>query len=181
MAPYRWHQVVFRTVLCRDEKCYPVAMDTVSARCRSCSASMLQPILSLGNIPLANALLPEASLNIPEATYPLDLVFCSQCTLVQITETVPPEKLFSEYLYFSSFSDTVFESAHVLAKRLITEQGLNKKSLVIEIASNDGYLLMNYLAHGVPVLGIEPARNIASVARERGIPTMSEFFDATLA
>ena len=114
-------------------------------------------------------------------TYPLDLVFCPDCTLVQITETVPPEVLFRDYLYFSSFSDTMLEHAEALTGRLIADRHLGDTSLAVEIASNDGYLLQYYRQAGVPVLGIEPARNIAQVAEERGIPTIAEFFNAAVA
>jgi SAM-dependent methyltransferase len=138
-------------------------------------------VLSLGCTPLANSLLTPAQLDSPEPTYPLDMVFCPHCTLVQITETVPPELMFSEYLYFSSFSDTMLRQAEALTRRLIDERGLDRQSLVAEIASNDGYLLQYYASAGVPVLGIEPARNIARVARERGINTLCDFFGAELA
>ncbi|WP_199245552.1 class I SAM-dependent methyltransferase [[Phormidium] sp. ETS-05] len=150
--------------------------------CRSCGKSGLELILSLGKTPLANALLSSEQLNHPEPKYPLDLAFCPHCTLVQITETVPPEKLFREYLYFSSFSDTVLENARQIAHRLTAELHLNQSSLVVEIASNDGYLLQYYQQQGIPVLGIEPAANIAHVAREqRGINTICEFFGEKLA
>lgn len=149
--------------------------------CRSCGSSDVHSILSLGKTPLANALLTHEQLTQPEELFPLDLVFCPHCTLVQITETVSPEKLFREYLYFSSFSETVLENAHLLSKRIIDRCGLNEKSLVLEVASNDGYLLQNYKEEGIPVLGVEPARNIAAVAEEKGIPTVSEFFDVRLA
>lgn len=150
--------------------------------CRSCGKPGLELILSLGKTPLANALLSSEQLNHPEPKYPLDLAFCPHCTLVQITETVPPEKLFREYLYFSSFSDTVLENARQIAHRLTAELHLNHSSLVVEIASNDGYLLQYYQQQGIPVLGIEPAANIARVAREqRGINTICEFFSEQLA
>lgn len=149
--------------------------------CRSCNQQHLQQILSLGRMPLANALLKVEQLARPEETFPLDLVFCPDCTLVQITETVPPEKLFREYFYLSSFSDTVLENARQIAGRLTKAGGLNTSSLVMEIASNDGYLLKNYQHQGVPVLGIEPARNIACKAESQGIRTISEFFNVPLA
>ncbi|HEY7204603.1 MAG TPA: class I SAM-dependent methyltransferase [Methylomirabilota bacterium] len=150
--------------------------------CRACGEGGLRPILSLGRTPLANALLTEQELNQPEATFPLDLVFCSACSLVQITETVPPEILFREYAYLSSFSDTVVQNAGDIVRRLIGLEGLGPQSLAVEIASNDGYLLQHYHHKGIPVLGIEPAANIARVAREeRGIPTLSEFFGSALA
>jgi SAM-dependent methyltransferase len=150
--------------------------------CRSCGEPRLLPILDLGSTPLANALLTNKDLKTLEAHYPLALVFCPTCTLVQLTETVPPEKLFSEYLYFSSYSDTMLRHAEQLAGRMAQERNLDKGSLVVEIASNDGYLLKNYLAHGIPVLGIEPAHNIAQVARQtHGIETLEEFFGLELA
>lgn len=150
--------------------------------CRSCGSRSLDLILSLGSTPLANSLLRAEDLDSPESRYPLELVFCQACTLVQITETVPPEKLFREYLYFSSFSETMLSHARDLVGRLIPELGLGARSLAVEIASNDGYLLQYYKAAEVPVLGIEPAQNVARVAiEERGIPTISEFFGAELA
>jgi len=138
-------------------------------------------VLSLGRTPLANSLLTADGFDQPEPTYPLDLAFCPACTLVQITETVPPEQLFRDYMYFSSFSDTMLEHARTLVGRLIAEWRLDGDSLAVEIASNDGYLLQYYRDAGVPVLGIEPARNIARVAEERGIPTLAEFFDLEVA
>jgi SAM-dependent methyltransferase len=149
--------------------------------CRSCGAKELELVLSLGRTPLANALLTQEQLTQPERRYPLDLAFCPSCTLVQITETVPPADLFSEYLYFSSFSDTMLRHAQSLVLRLIAERQLGPRSLVVEVASNDGYLLQYYQQAGVPVLGIEPAANIASEAEKRGVPTMVEFFGQQLA
>lgn len=139
-------------------------------------------MLSLGETPLANALLTTHELDLPEARYPLDLAFCPECFLVQILETVPPETLFSNYPYFSSFSDTVVRNAEVLVSRLLASRPLDASKLAVEIASNDGYLLQFYRRAGVPVLGIEPASNIAQVAeKEHGIPTLCEFFGQALA
>ena len=149
--------------------------------CRACGAPRLVPVLSLGSTPLANALLTSEQLRQPEPTFPLDTVFCPACTLVQITETVPPEVLFGEYLYFSSFSDTMLRHAGTLVARLVSERGLGPDSLAAEVASNDGYLLQFYRQAGVPVLGIEPAANIARAAEERGIRTVCEFFSAEVA
>jgi SAM-dependent methyltransferase len=149
--------------------------------CRSCGASRLELVLSLGETPLANALLTLEDLDRPEPRYPLDLAFCPACTLLQITETVPPAELFGNYLYFSSFSDTMLDHAQRLVQRLAAEHALTERSLVIEIASNDGYLLKFYQRLGVPVLGIEPAENIAREAVAHGIPTLCEFFGPELA
>ncbi|MFM7173957.1 MAG: class I SAM-dependent methyltransferase, partial [Caldilinea sp.] len=147
-------------------------------KCRICGAAELQAVLSLGHTPLANSLLTAAQLDSPEATYPLEVVFCPTCTLVQITETVPPEVLFGNYLYFSSFSDTVLHNARTLVEQLVQRRHLDTTSLAGEIASNDGYLLKNYQTYGIPVLGIEPARNIAATAQANGIRTLNRFFDA---
>jgi SAM-dependent methyltransferase len=154
---------------------------TVPGLCHSCRQPGRRLILSLGRMPLANALLTADQLGQPEPRFPLDLVFCSHCALVQITEIVPPERLFSEYLYFSSFSDTVLQSARELVESLISARRLNPESRIVEIASNDGYLLQYYVKAGIPALGIEPAANIAKVAQERGIPTRCEFFGADAA
>lgn len=149
--------------------------------CRSCGCTALHTVLSLGHTPLANALLTKDQLSQPEETFPLELVFCPECTLVQITETVSPEKLFREYFYLSSFSDTMVRHAELIAGEMTQSRNLGAQSLVIEIASNDGYLLRHYKRGGVPVLGIEPAVNIARVAEEEhGIPTIREFFGAEL-
>lgn len=138
--------------------------------------------MSLGHTPLANRLLTDEQLREQEPTWPLDLAWCPECSLVQITETVAPEILFRDYAYFSSFSDTMVSHAKTIAERLIGERKLGSDSLVVEIASNDGYLLQWYHRSGVPVLGIEPARNIAAVAiKERGVNTISEFFGSEIA
>lgn len=155
--------------------------ESQSLACRSCGHAELQTVLSLGRMPLANALLTEAQIDEPEETFPLELAFCSACTLVQLTESVSPEKLFRDYVYFTSFSDTMLQHAEALSSQLIGSKNLDATSLVIEIASNDGYLLQNYKRAGVPVLGIEPAANIAKVAEERSIPTVCDFFTDALA
>jgi SAM-dependent methyltransferase len=142
----------------------------------------LRPVLDLGRTPLANRLLNAERLTQQEPTYPLELVFCPVCSLLQITETVPPAELFGDYVYFSSFSDTMVHHAKVLAERMITDRRLGPNSLVVEAASNDGYLLQHYQAVGVPVLGIEPAANVAKVAVEkRGVRTVVEFFGSEFA
>lgn len=150
--------------------------------CRACDATQLETVLSLGATPLANRLLTEAQLSEGEPRYPLELAFCPNCSLVQITETVEPEELFREYFYLSSFSDTMLQHAKIVTERIIEKRNLDSDGLVIEVASNDGYLLQNYKQAGVPVLGIEPATNIARIAEEeKGIPTVCEFFGEDLA
>src|SRR4051794_29884705 len=160
----------------------PVGGGPSRLQCRSCGQADLRQVLDLGRVPLANALLTSEQLNEPEDRFPLELYFCPQCALVQIGETVPPERLFRDYAYASSFSDTMVEHARTLVGALIGRRGLGPESLVIEVASNDGYLLQFYQQRGVPVLGIEPAANIAELAiKTKGIPTLVEFFDEELA
>jgi SAM-dependent methyltransferase len=149
--------------------------------CRSCGQGGLERFLSLGETPLADALVRDADVN-GELRFPLDVAFCPSCSLVQILEEVPPEKLFVEnYLYFSSFSDHLLDHARRHAERLIEERGLGPDSLVVEIGSNDGYLLRNFAERGIPVLGIDPAPDQAATAAANGIPTLAEFFGADLA
>lgn len=147
----------------------------VSVGCRSCGGGV-EVLLTLGRVPLANALLRPEEVDRPEPVFPLDVALCGSCALLQLVETVPPEELFSEYLYFSSFSTTMVEHARRLCSRLVAERGLGRGSLAVEVGSNDGYLLRWYAEAGIPVLGIEPARNVAQVARDRGIPTECVFF-----
>jgi SAM-dependent methyltransferase len=141
----------------------------------------LQTVLDLGRTPLANRLLRGEQLRDEEPRYPLELVLCPMCSLLQITETVPPEVLFREYLYCSSFSDTMLNHSEKLAERLIAERDLGPANLVMEAASNDGYLLQYFTRKNVRVCGVEPARNIAETARARGIPTIDDFFGSELA
>lgn len=150
-------------------------------RCRGCAQSGLRTILDLGRMPLANALLTHEQLEGPETRIPLVLALCEACALAQITETVSGERLFREYAYFSSYSDTAVREASALVERMVESRGLDERRLAMEIASNDGYLLQFYARAGVQVLGIEPARNVARVAREKGIRTISQFFGRELA
>ena len=149
--------------------------------CRSCGATPLESVLDLGTTPLANALVTKTQLDAPEPRFPLELAICKGCSLVQILETVPPEQMFRNYLYFSSFSETMLDHARASAQALIASRRLGHDSLVAEIASNDGYFLQYFQQADIPVLGIEPAHNIAKVAEERGIRTVCEFFGAELA
>ena len=149
--------------------------------CRSCGSTHSAEILDLGLQPLANNLLRQEDLSKPEPKFPLRLAVCQSCWLLQILDLVPPVQLFSEYLYFSSFSDLMLRHAKEAAERYIREFSLNQQSLVVEIASNDGYCLQYFQRAQIPCLGIEPAQNIAKVAREKGIDTIVEFFGAALA
>jgi len=156
--------------------------DNASFCCRLCGHAGLALVLSFGCTPLANRLLTAEQLGKPEWSGPLDLAFCSHCGLVQITETVPPELIFSEdYPYFSSVSQALLEHSRENARELIRAKKLDSNSLVIEIASNDGYMLCNFLENGVPVLGIDPAKGPVQAAQRRGIPTIGTFFGKDLA
>jgi hypothetical protein len=148
--------------------------------CRSCGARELAPLLALGSIPLVNAFIDPGEVE-PERRYPLAIVRCPRCTLVQITETVAPETLFRSYAYFSSYSDTFLDHARRLAEQSMRELASKEDAFVVEVASNDGYLLQYFAAAGVRSLGIEPAENVALVARERGVETISEFLNEELA
>ena len=149
--------------------------------CRGCGDTDLRIVLSLGKMPPSNAFLTEDELAGPEMRYPLDLAFCSTCALAQITVSIDPSELFDEYAYFSSYSTTMLAHAEAITQRMIEERSLGPNSLAMEIASNDGYLLQNYIRAGVPAFGIDPARNVVSAARERGVETHCGFFGNDLA
>jgi SAM-dependent methyltransferase len=155
---------------------------TEETHCRSCGAKELETILAFGETPLADRLLTAAQLSEPELKAPLTLVFCRRCALAQIRETVKPEILFyAEYPYFSSVSQSLLRHFRQSAQALMNGRDLNADSLVIEAASNDGYMLKNFAEQGIPVLGIDPAQAPAQAAREAGIPTLGTFFSETLA
>jgi SAM-dependent methyltransferase len=150
--------------------------------CRSCGSPGLTAFLHLGETPLADALVPPGTPADNEDRFPLEVAFCRACSLVQITEEVPPEKLFVDnYLYFSSFSDHLLAHSRDHALGLVEDRALDGSSLVVEVASNDGYLLKNFAEAGVPVLGIDPAPTQAAAAEANGVPTLQEFFGDELA
>jgi SAM-dependent methyltransferase len=144
--------------------------------CRGCGAPVTRSVLDLGATPLANAYLDAAALARPEKKYPLHVFICEKCLLVQLEALVSPAELFGDYAYFSSYSSTWLEHARRFADAAVARFGLSASSRVVEIASNDGYLLKNFVARGIPVLGIEPAANVAAVARQSGVPTEARFF-----
>lgn len=152
------------------------------SRCRSCGGNDLEIFLDLGTTPLADRLVKASAAGQPEPTFPLQVAFCADCSLVQITETVAPELLFSDdYPYYSSFSPSLLAHSRGNAIAMIERRRLGPDSLVIELASNDGYLLKNYVDRGVPVLGIDPADGPAAAARAIGVPTLEAFFTRSLA
>ena len=150
--------------------------------CRSCGSAALTPLLALGRTPLADRLLTAAELDAPGITVPLTVALCGACSLVQISETVAPEILFgADYPYFSSVSSTLLDHSRTHALELIERRRLDAGSLVVEIASNDGYMLKNFVAHGIPVLGIDPAKAPAAAAVEAGVRILTTFFGRDLA
>jgi 2-polyprenyl-3-methyl-5-hydroxy-6-metoxy-1,4-benzoquinol methylase len=144
--------------------------------CRNCGARLNHTFVDLGMSPLANSYLKAAQLNQMEPFYPLHVRVCASCFLVQLEPVAKPEEIFSDYAYFSSYSDSWLEHAKSYTEAVVRRFGLSKQNWVVEIASNDGYLLQYFVEKGVPVLGIEPARNVAEEAVRRGIPTEVRFF-----
>ena len=146
-------------------------------KCRFCDEELKYLMVDLGMTPLANAYLDTKSIQEEELFYPLRISVCHNCLLVQLVESVEsPKQLFSEYLYFSSFSKTWLNHAEELANNLIKKFSLDEGNQITEIASNDGYLLKHFKNSNIPILGIEPAENIAKFAEEQGIKTINKFF-----
>src|SRR6478672_13078270 len=131
--------------------------------------------------PLCESFLTAAQLDQMEAYYPLHVLVCEKCFLVQLQEYVSPDHIFTEYAYFSSYSTSWVEHARVYCHMIKERLQLGPQSLAVELASNDGYLLQHFLPLGVPILGIEPAANVAEAARRRNVPTLVEFFGTALA
>jgi SAM-dependent methyltransferase len=149
--------------------------------CRFCGAPLSQIFVDLGASPLANSYLEPEDLGKAEAFYPLCVYVCGECFLVQLPEEERPEAIFSEYAYFSSYSESWLRHAEDYARAMVERFGLGAGHQVIEIASNDGYLLRWFKERDIPVLGIEPARNVAAAAQAVGIPTLVKFFGAAMA
>jgi SAM-dependent methyltransferase len=155
-------------------------LNTAITACRGCGSTDLFPVLDLGEQPLANAF-RHADDPTPERRFPLAVVACASCTLAQLTVTVEPHEMFTEYPYFSSYSTSFVAAARRLAARTSASQHLDRRDLVVEIGSNDGYLLRHYLASGAQVLGVEPAANVATVAENAGVDTRVDYFSAAVA
>jgi SAM-dependent methyltransferase len=149
--------------------------------CRACGATDLVPFLWLGEVPLANSYLAPDQVDGPEPRFPLEVYFCSGCSLVQLLDVVKPEVLFSNYLYRTGTNQTIVRHNNSLADSVVNRLHLSAQDLVVEIASNDGSLLQCFRERGVRTLGVEPAMNIAWLAQEAGIETLNEFFDARCA
>ncbi len=145
------------------------------SKCRFCQAPLTTNFVDLGLSPLCQNIIPLEDAAKPEAFYPLTVFVCEQCKLVQLDEFVSPSEIFTEYAYFSSYSDSLVAHAKKYVETMVERLALTSQNLVVEIASNDGYLLQHFLPLGIPVTGIEPAKNVGAVAREKGIPVVHEF------
>lgn len=150
-------------------------------RCRFCAAPLNTSFVDLGVTPLCQTHVSPEQLNAMEPFYPLHALVCNQCLLVQLDEYVAPDDIFSEYAYFSSYSDSWLRHAEEYCRMAAERFQLTDESLVVELASNDGYLLRNFVTAAIPCLGIEPAANVAEVARKHGIRTLTKFFGAATA
>jgi len=150
-------------------------------RCRFCSSPLTHTFVDLGMSPLSNAFLDDSQLHRMEPFYPLHAFVCANCFLVQLEEHETPQNIFSDYAYFSSYSSSWLEHCRQYVDQMVERFGLGKQHQVIEIASNDGYLLQYFLKQDIPVLGIEPAENVARVACDAGIPTLIKFFGVVIA
>lgn len=151
-----------------------------SFECRNCKSQLENEFINLGDMPSANSFLQKNDVK-NEKVFPLCVYVCRECYLVQIPEIRTPEELFSNYAYFSSYSDSWLKHSELFADMMIKRFNLKNSSFIIEIASNDGYLLDFFSKHKIPVLGIEPAHNVAEISLKKGIPTMTEFFSTKLA
>ncbi|HEV2707721.1 MAG TPA: class I SAM-dependent methyltransferase [Pyrinomonadaceae bacterium] len=149
--------------------------------CRFCGAQLRHTFVDLGVSPLSNSYLTAEQLNRMEPFYPLHARLCERCFLVQLEEFESPSHIFEDYAYFSSYSASWLAHAKDYCQLMTERFRIGAESQVVEIASNDGYLLKNFVAEGVPVLGVEPARNVARVAEEQGVPTIMDFFGVRLA
>lgn len=146
------------------------------ASCRFCQTTLTHVFCDLGTFPLSNAFRTEDELTSPEAFYPLCAYVCSECFLVQLQQFEAPESIFSDYAYLSSYSESWLEHCNRYVEHIRSQLDLGAEHLVVELASNDGYLLQYFQQHDVPVLGVEPADNVARIARDKGVPTRAEFF-----
>ena len=147
-----------------------------SSNCRFCGASLSHTFVDLGMSPLCESYRTVEQLNQKEPFYPLHVYVCGTCFLVQLEEFVPPEEIFTEYAYFSSYSDSWLSHSRSYVEMVTNRFGLSANSYVVELASNDGYLLQYFVEKGIPVLGVEPAANVAAAAISKGVPTLVQFF-----
>jgi 2-polyprenyl-3-methyl-5-hydroxy-6-metoxy-1,4-benzoquinol methylase len=153
----------------------------MASTCRHCGNALNVSLCNLGTSPFANSLIEQQNSSAAEKHYPLELFICSNCLLVQLDAFETPDAIFSNYSYFSSFSDTWLEHARSYVETICNQYKFDQKSQIVEIASNDGYLLKEFVRRKIPALGIEPAANVARVAQDAGVPTINKFFGSALA
>jgi SAM-dependent methyltransferase len=158
-----------------------VRQNAATLQCRFCGTGLQRTFVDLGLSPLCETYPAAADFHRGEVHYPLHVYVCENCFLVQLEEYESAEKIFTDYAYFSSYSDSWLKHSETYCNKMASRFGLNENSFVVEVASNDGYLLQYFVRQGVPVLGIEPAANVAKVAVERGVPSLVRFFGAELA
>ncbi|MBO6781907.1 MAG: methyltransferase domain-containing protein, partial [Alphaproteobacteria bacterium] len=156
-------------------------MTARTPHCRFCKSALTRSFADLGETPLANSYVDPSKAGTDDPAYPLHARVCDECLLVQVDDVVPAEEIFSDYAYFSSFAESWVAHARRYTDMAIDRFGLTGESKVVEVASNDGYLLQHFVRRGIPVLGIEPAANVAEAAEARGIPTRAAFFGRGLA
>src|SRR5439155_25208980 len=161
---------------CHELSEQPVTATEPQAGCRFCRKPLTRTFVDLGMSPLCESYLDPVDLNKGEELYPLHVFICESCLLVQLQAYVGADRIFSEYAYFSSYSDTLLQHASIYVDAMMTRLQLGPQSHVVEIASNDGYLLQYFVSKGVPVTGVEPAANIARVAEKKNVPTLVRFF-----
>lgn len=152
-----------------------------AGKCRFCERTLRHSFCDLGMSPLSNAFIRPEQLYQAETTYPLHAFVCESCYLVQLQTFKNPDEIFKDYIYFSSTSESWLEHAKKYTDEMVSRFGLGQSSKIVEVASNDGYLLRNFKERGIPVLGVEPAENVAKIARDKGIPTLSKFFGSATA
>ncbi|MCB9220147.1 MAG: methyltransferase domain-containing protein [Ignavibacteriales bacterium] len=145
--------------------------------CRFCGNALGEPFLKLGDQPLCNNYISSKDSDIEEKHYPLDLYFCTDCSLVQLAHSIPPTEIFSDYVYLSSYSESWLKHAKIYSEQVISRFNLDKNSFAIEIACNDGYLLKNFIKADIPILGIDPAKNASILAKSLGIPMVEDYFN----
>ncbi len=153
----------------------------MNPQCRNCGTRPLTTVVDLGQMPLANAFVETAYADRKNTYYPLHARFCKQCLLVQVDDVVPVSSIFSHYAYFSSYSSTWLKHAEDYTHYVVERFKLNRSNFIVEIASNDGYLLRHFIGYDIPILGVEPAKNVAEIARNQSIPTEGVFFNESTA
>lgn len=168
--------IVTKKIINMSESLIETKSENLVPRCRFCQKPLEHTFVDLGMSPPCESYVTPVQLSLMERFYPLHVYLCDQCFLVQLQEYIPPAEIFSDYAYFSSYSDSWLAHARRYTEAMVERFGLDGQSQVVEIASNDGYLLQYFVEQNIPVLGVEPAANVAEVAMKKGIPSVVKFF-----